>query len=67
MFYNNNKQKERGRKMNQKRLKKLKETKETKEEKRILKNKKRNNINSFGCNNSSAFDISRSKYKLTIR
>jgi len=28
MFYNNNKQKERGRKMNQKRLKKLKETKE---------------------------------------
>ena len=36
MFYNNNKQKERGRKMNQKRLKKLKETKE---EKRMLKNK----------------------------
>ena len=36
MFYNNNKQKERGRKMNQKRLKKLKETKE---ESRMLKNK----------------------------
>ena len=53
--------------MNQKRLKKLKETKETKEEKRMLKNKKRNNINSFGCNNSSAFDISRSKYKFNTR
>ena len=64
MFYNNNKQKERGRKMNQKRLKKLKETKE---EKRMLKSKKRNNTNSFGCNNSSAFDISRSKYKFNIR
>ena len=45
--------------MNQKRLKKLKETKE---ENRMLKNKKRNNINSFGCNNSSTSDISRSKY-----
>ena len=45
--------------MNQKRLKKLKETKE---EKRMLKNKKRNNINSFGCNNSSAFDTCGSKY-----
>jgi hypothetical protein len=64
MFYDSNKQKERGRKMNQKRLKKLKETKE---EKRMLKNKKRNNINSFGCNNSSALDISRSKYKLNTR
>ena len=64
MFYNNNKQKERGKKMNQKRLKKLKETKE---EKRMLKNKKRNNINSFGCNNSSAFDISRSKYKFNTK
>ena len=64
MFYNNNKQKERGRKMNQKRLKKLKDTKE---EKRMLKNKKRNNINSFGCNNSSALNISRSKYKFNTR
>ena len=64
MFYNNNKQKERGRKMNQKRLKKLKETKE---ESRMLKNKKRNNINSFGCNNSSALNISRSKYKFNTR
>ena len=42
----------------------LKKLKETKEENKMLKNKKRNNINSFGCNNSSAFDISRSKYKL---
>ena len=50
--------------MNQKRLKKLKETKE---EKRMLKNKKRNNINRFGCNNSSAFDIGRSKHKLIAR
>ena len=32
----------------------------------MLKSKKRNNINSFGCNNSSTFDISRSKYKLSI-
>ena len=44
--------------MHQKRLKKLKETKEEK----MLKNKKRNNINSFGCNNSSTFDTSRSEY-----
>ena len=64
MFYDSNKQKERGRKMNQKRLKKLKETKE---ESRMLKSKKRNNINSFGCNNSSAFDTSRSKYKFNTR
>ena len=64
MFYNNDIQKERGRKMNQKRLKKLKDTKE---EKRMLKNKKRNNINSFGCNNSSTFDISGSKHKFIAR
>ena len=50
--------------MNQKRLKKLKETKE---ESRMLKNKKRNNINSFGCNNSSAFDISGSNNKFITR
>ena len=50
--------------MHKKRLKKLKETKE---ENKILKNKKRNNINSFGCNNSSAFDISRSEYKFDSR
>ena len=50
--------------MHKKRLKKLEETKE---ENKMLKNKKRNNINSFGCNNSSAFDISRSKYKFNSR
>ena len=64
MFYNNNKQKERKRKMNKKILEKLKETKE---KEKMLKNKKRNNLNSFGCNNSSAFDISRSKYKFNTR
>ncbi len=47
-------------------LKKLKETKEGGKIK-MLKNKKRNNTNSFGCNDSSTFDISRSKYKLNIR
>ena len=45
--------------MHEKGLKKLKETKE---EEKMIKNKRRNNINSFGCNNSSAFDTSRSKY-----
>ena len=64
MFYNKNIQKGRRKKMHKKRLKKLKETKE---ENKMLKNKKRNNINSFGCNNSSAFDISRSKYKFNSR
>ena len=64
MFYNNNIQKERRKKMHEKRLKKLKETKE---ENKMLKNKKRNNINSFGCNNSSAFDTCRSKYQLNTR
>ena len=44
-----------------------KRLKETKEENKMLKNKKRNNINSFGCNNSSAFDISGSKYKFNNR
>ena len=47
--------------------KKIKKLKETKEEKEMLRNKKRNNINSISCNNSSAFDISRSKYKLNSR
>ena len=64
MFYNKNEQKERRKKMHEKGLKKLKETKE---ENKMLKNKKRNNINSFGCNNSSAFDTSRSKYKFNSR
>ena len=50
--------------MHEKRLKRLKETKE---ENKMLKNKKRNNTNSFGCNNSGAFNTSRSEYKLDFR
>ncbi len=45
----------------------LKNSKETKEEKRMLRNKKRNNTNSFGCNNSGTFNTSGSKYKPNIR
>ena len=50
-------------------LKKLKETKEVEKVRmnKMLRNKKRNNVNSLGCNNSSTFDTSRSKYKLNIR
>lgn len=43
--------------MHEKRLKKLKETKE---ENKMLRNKKRNNINSASCNNSSTFNACRS-------
>ena len=32
---------------------------------KFLKDKKRNHANSFGCNNSSTFDISRSKHKFS--
>ena len=32
----------------------------------MLKNKKRNYANSFGCNNSSTFNLSRSNNKLII-
>ncbi len=67
MFYNNNKQKRRGEENEpKKRLKKLKETKGGKV--RMLKMCKNGSgiTNSFGCNNSSTFDISRSKYKLSI-
>ena len=64
MFYNNNIQKERGIEMSEKTLKKLEETKEGK---RMLRNKKRNNVNSISCNNSCASNISRSQYKLNIR
>ena len=48
-------------------LKKLKETNEGRKVKmrKTLNNKKRNHANSVGCNNSSAFDISRSKHKLS--
>ena len=50
-------------------LKNLKETNERRKVKmgEMLKNKKRNHSNSFGCNNSSTFDISRSKYKFIAR
>ena len=48
----------------------LKSQKETNERRKVkmrkmFKNKKRNHANSFGCNNSSAFDTSRSKHKLS--
>ena len=33
---------------------------------KFLKDKKRNHANSFGCNNSSTFDISGSKHKLSV-
>ena len=48
-------------------LKSLKETNEGRRVKmrKMLNNKKRNHANSFGCNNSSAFNISRSKHKLS--
>ena len=50
-------------------LKSLKETKEGEEIRmnRMLRNKKRDNTNSFGCNNSSTFDTSGSKYKPNLR
>ena len=49
-------------------LKNLKETNERGKLKmrKMLKNKKRNHTDSFGCNNSSAFDISGSKHKLSV-
>ena len=48
-------------------LKNLKETNERGKVKmrKMLNNKKRNHTNSFGCDNSSTFDISRSKHKLS--
>ncbi len=53
--------------MSKETLKNLKETNERGKLKmrKMLKNKKRNHTDSFGCNNSSAFDISRSKHKLS--
>ena len=33
----------------------------------MLKNKKRNNINSFGCNNSNNTDTSGDKYEPSIK
>ena len=49
-------------------LKNLKETNERGKGKmrKMFKNKKRNHTNSFSCNNSSAFDISGSKHKLSV-
>ena len=47
-------------------IKKLEETKEGGRIK-MIKSKKRNNINSTSCNDSSTFNISRSKYKFNIR
>ena len=48
-------------------LKNLKETNERRKVKmrKMFKNRKRNHANSFGCNNSSTFDISGSKHKLS--
>ena len=48
-------------------LKNLKETNEGGKVKmrKMFKNRKRNHANSFGCNNSSTFDISGSKHKLS--
>ena len=50
-------------------LKNLKETNERRKVKmrKMFKSQKRNHTNSFSCNNSSAFDISGSKYKFIIR
>ena len=50
-------------------LKNLKKTNERGKVKmrKMLKNKKRNNVNSISCNNSCASNISRSQYKLNIR
>ena len=50
-------------------LKNLKETNERGKVKmrKMLNNKKRNHANSFGCNNSSAFNISGSKHKFIAR
>ena len=53
--------------MSKETLKNLKETNERGKLKmrKMLKNKKRNHTDSFGCNNSSTFDISGSKHKLS--
>ena len=50
-------------------LKNLKETNEGRKVKmrKMFKNRKRNHANSFGCNNSSTFDTSRSKHKFIAR
>ena len=55
--------------MPREKLKNLKETNEGRKVKmrKMFKNKKRNHANSFGCNNSSTFDISGSNNKLITR
>ena len=55
--------------MSKETLKNLKETNERGKVKmrKMLNNKKRNHANSFGCNNSSTFDISGSKHKFIAR
>ena len=54
--------------MSKETLKNLKETNERGKVKmrKMFKSQKRNYANSFGCNNSSAFDISGSKHKLSV-
>jgi len=54
--------------MSKETLKNLKETNERGKVKmrKMFKSQKRNHANSFGCNNSSAFDISGSKHKLSV-
>ena len=49
-------------------LKNLKETNEGRRVKmrKMFKNKKQPHANSFGCNNSSTFDTSGSKHKLSV-
>ena len=55
--------------MSKETLKNLKETNERGKVKmrKMFKNRKRNHANSFGCNNSSTFDTSRSNNKLITR
>ena len=69
MVYNNNIQKERGKEMSKETLENLKETNEGRKVKmkKMLRNKKRNYARSIGGNDSSTFNISRSKYKFNIR
>lgn len=52
--------------MSEENIKKLEETKEGGRIK-MIKSKKRYNIDSVSCNNSSTSNISRSEYKFNIR
>ncbi len=55
--------------MSEENVKRLEETEEGGKIKmnRMLKKQKRNYSSSFGCNNSSTFDTSRSEYKPSTR